>query len=198
MNRRQILRLGGLTITVPLVGCVSTGTQQSNPTRTTAEPNGELEEESAFSVTETDEIPVVKRTNEFADLYPDDKPFAEVVVGEKPENSDNPHGVRLFNEYENPRDIALTVNTGADSQTLVFEGEGTVSTDAYLALAIWRPSHYTIDLAVNGENGQLQKTFDVPQSAWDGGAGEEEGNSSSQHNVHIRENEIEVNFVGAG
>lgn len=196
MKRRQLLRLSGLTLTVPLGGCASMEPSQNSPTQTTAEPNGE-EEEPSFSVTETAEISVEKRTSGFADLYPDDKPFVEVVVGEKPNNSDNPHGVRIFNEYENSRDVSLTVNTESDSQTLVFEGEGTISANAYLAIAIWRPAKYTNKLDVSGEDVNLQKTFDVPQSAWNGGAGEEKG-SSSQHNVHIRKNEIEVNFVGAG
>lgn len=181
MDRRRLLRLSGLILSSSLIGCVSEG-----------------ESATSFSVTETGEIPVEKRTKGFADVYPDDKPSAEVVVGEKPENSDNPHGVRIFNEYGDSRDISLTVNAGSDSQTLVFEGEGAVSTDSYLALATWRPADYTTKLDVKSKTEQLQKTFDVPQSVWDGGAGEEEGGSSSQHNVYIRENEIEVNSVGAG
>jgi len=190
MDRRQLLRLSGLGVIGTLGGCTSIGASQNSPARTTDDPDGEIEEESAFSVTKTGKMPVEKRTSRFADVYPDDKPFAEVVIGEKSANADNPHGVRIFNEYENPRDVSLTVGTGHEERVLVMKGEGTISTGAYMALAIWRPRSYRVMFDVSGQDVHLQKTFEVPEDAWEG--------RSTQHNVYIRKNEIEVNFVGAG
>lgn len=199
MQRRLFLRLGGLTLLVPVGGCATRDASETSPPATNEQTGGK-KQESAFSVRETGKFSVEKRTSAFADPYPpNDKPFVEVVVGEKPNNSENPHGVRIFNEAEERRKVSLTVTTGSDSQRLVFEGDGTISTDTYLSIAIWRPAKYSNKLDVSGEDVNFEKTFEVPQSAWDGGAGEEEGRrSSSQHNVHIRKNEIEVNFVGGG
>lgn len=190
MERRQLLRLSGLGVPGMLGGCTSIGASQNSPTQTTADSDGEREEESVFSVTKTGKISVAKHTNRFADVYPDDQPFAEVVIGKKPANADDPHGVRIFNEYEKPRDVSLTVGTGHEERVLVMKGEGTISADAYMALAIWRPRTYRVMLDVSGQDVELQKTFEVPEDAWEG--------RSTQHNVHIRTNGIEVNFVGAG
>ena len=180
MKRRQLLRLSGLALTVSLGGCASIG---------------ETEGESEFTFTRTGEIPVEKRTNEFARSYPGQEPFAEVVFGERAKTSDNLYGVEIYNDFENPVEISLTVNRELDERTLMFEGEGTISIDEYMVIAISRPATYINTLEVRGEGVGLQKAFDVPQSAWEAGPKDDEG-TSPEHNVHIQKNEIEVRFVG--
>jgi hypothetical protein len=180
MRRRQALRLGGLALTVPLAGCASIGG---------------TEPESAFTLTTTGETSVEKRTSEFARSYPGQEPFTEVVFGEKSKTSDNLHGVEIYNDYENPVEISLTVNREGNERTLIFEGEGTISIDRYMAVAISSPATYINKLEVRGDDVNLQKTFDVPQSAWDAEPSEDKG-IGPEHNVHIKENEIEVRFVG--
>ena len=108
MKRRQLLRVSGLSLPIPLGGCAS---------------RGELEEESEFTFTRTGNIPVEKRTSEFARSYPGQEPFAEVVSGEKSNHSDSLHGVEIYNDYERPVEISLTVDRELDERTLVFEGE---------------------------------------------------------------------------
>jgi hypothetical protein len=180
VKRRQLLRLSGLTLAVPLGGCASIG---------------ETEEESAFTLTTTDQIPVEKHTSEFARSYPGQEPFAEVVFGERPQTSDNLHGVEIYNDHEGPAEISLTVNRGLDEQTLIFEGEGTISNNEYMVIAISPPATYINELEVSADGVALQKTFEVPQSVWDAGPKDDKG-TSPEHNVHIQHNEIEVRFVG--
>ena len=180
MERRQLLRVSGLGLTVPLGGCASIE---------------RIEEKSEFTFTRTGEIPVKKRTSEFARSYPGQEPFAEIVVGEKPNTSDNFHGVEIYNNFENPVEISLAVNGELDEQTLIFEGKGTILINEYVVIAISNPATYINKLEVSGEGMDLQKTFDVPQSAWEAGPKEDKG-ISPEHNVHIQKNEIEVRFVG--
>lgn len=156
---------------------------------------GDTEEKSDFTLTTSDQIPVEKRTSEFARSYPGQEPFAEVVFGKKPKTSDNLYGVEIYNDYENPVEISLTVNRELDEQTLIFEGEGTISINEYMVIAISRPATYINKLEVSGEGLDLQKTFDVPQSAWEAGPKDDKG-TSPEHNVHIQKNEIIVRFVG--
>jgi len=103
--------------------------------------------------------------------------------------------VEIYNDYENPVEISLTVNREGNERTLIFEGEGTISIDKYMAVAISSPATYINKLEVRGDDVNLQKTFDVPQSAWDAEPSEDKG-IGPEHNVHIKENEIEVRFVG--
>ncbi|QLD86177.1 hypothetical protein HWV23_10725 [Natronomonas halophila] len=180
MKRRQLLQLSGLTLSVSLGGCASIG---------------DIEEDSEFTVTRTGEIPVENRTSEFARSYPGQEPFAEVVFGERPKTSDNLHGVEIYNDYENPVEVSLTVNREEDERTLVFEGEGTISIDEYMVIAISPPATYINNLEVSGDDVNLQKTFDVPQSAWDAEPKDDKG-ISPEHNVHIKQNEVNVRFVG--
>jgi hypothetical protein len=180
VKRRQLLRLSSLALTVPLGGCASTG---------------ETEEESEFKLTTTDEIPVEKRKSEFTRSYPGQEPFAEVVLGEKPKTSDNLYGVEIYNDHEDPVEISLTVNRESNERTLVFEGEGTISNNEYVVIAISNPATYINKLETSDKNTDLQKTFDVPQSAWEAGQTDEKS-TSPEHNVHIQKNEIEVRFVG--
>jgi hypothetical protein len=180
VKRRRLLRLGGLTLTTTLGGCAS---------------RGGIEEESEFTLTRTGEIPVEKRTSDFVRSYPGQEPFAEVVFGEKPKSSDNFYGVEIYNDFDSSVAVTLTVDRGVDERTLVFEGEGTVSNDAYFAIAISRPDTYVSRLEVSGEDVDLQQIFDVPQSAWDAEPRDDKG-LSPEHNVHIQRNKIEVRFVG--
>lgn len=180
MRRRQALRFGGLALTVPLAGCASIGGTEA---------------ESAFTLTTTGETSVEKRTSEFARSYPGQEPFTEVVFGEKSKTSDNLHGVEIYNDYENPVEISLTISREGDERTLIFEGEGTVSIEKYMSVAISSPATYINKLEVGGENVDLQKTFQVPQSAWNVEPSGDKG-IGPEHNVHIKENEIEVRFVG--
>lgn len=180
MKRRQLLQLGGLTLSVPLGGCASIG---------------DIEEDSGFTVAKTGGLPVEKRTSGFARSYPGQEPFAEVVFGEKPKISDNLHGVEIYNDYENPVEISLTVNREGDERTLVFAGEGAISIDAYMVIAISQPATYINNLEISGEGVNLQKTFDVPRSAWDAEPKDDKG-ISPEHNVHIKQNEVNVRFVG--
>lgn len=180
MKRRQVLRLSGLVVTVTFAGCASIG---------------ETEEESEFTVTETSEIPVEKRTSEFARSYPGQEPFAEVVFGAEAKTADNLHGVEIYNDYENPVEISLTVDRESDDRKLVFEGEGTILNGEYIVIAISAPATYIHKLEANGERVNLQKTFDVPESAWDA-APEDDKGISPEHNIHINNDEIDVRFVG--
>ncbi|MFC4451141.1 MULTISPECIES: hypothetical protein [Halorussus] len=180
MRRRQVLRLSGLALTVPFAGCTSVvGT----------------EEKSEFTVTKTSGIPVKKRISEFARSYPGQAPFTEVVLGEKSKTADNSHGVEIYNDCENPVEISLTVNRGSDEGTLVFEGEGTILNGEYLVIVISDPTTYIHKLETSGEGVNLQKTFDVPQSAWNTAPKENKG-ISPEHNIHINKGKIDVRFVG--
>jgi len=127
MKRRQLLRLSGLALAVPLVGCGSIG---------------ETEEGSKFMLTTTDQIPVEKRTSELTRSYPGQEPFAEAVFGEKSQTSDNLYGVEIYNDYEGLAEISLTVCRGLDEQTLIFEGEGTISNNDYIVISISHPAIY--------------------------------------------------------
>ena len=146
-------------------------------------------------MTTTDEIPAEKRTSEFARSYPGQEPFAEVVFGEKPKTSDNLYGVEIYNDHENPVEISLTVKRGENKRTLALEGEGTISNNEYVVIVISNPATYIDKLETSGKNTDLQKTFDVPQSAWEAGQKDDRG-TSPEHNVHIQKNEIEVRFIG--
>lgn len=180
MKRRQALRLSGLAVTIPFAGCASIGG---------------TEEDSEFTVTETSEIPVEKRKGEFARSYPGQEPFAEVVLDEKAKTSGDLHGVEIYNDYEKPVDISLTVNKESDDGTLVFNSEGMISNGEYIVIAIWTPATYIHKLEAHDEGVNLQKTFDVPESAWDA-APEENKGISPEHNIHINNDEIDVRFVG--
>ena len=180
MKRRPLLGFSGLALTVPLVGCASIG-------GTTAE--------SEFTFTKTGRIPVEVRKSEFARSYPGQEPFAEVVLGENSGTPDNLHGVEVYNDSGSPVVISLTVNRGSDEGELVLEGEGAVSNGEYMVVAISRPATYINTLEVSGDGVNLQKTFDVPQSAWNA-APEENKGISPEHNVHINKDEIDVRFVG--
>ena len=146
-------------------------------------------------MTTTDETPIEKRTSEFARSYPGQEPFAEVVFGDKPKTSENLYGVEIYNDHEGPVEISLTVNRESSERTLVFEGEGTISNNEYVVIAISNPATYVNKLEASGKGVDLQKTFDVPQSAWEAGQKDDKG-ISPEHNVHIQKNEIEVRFVG--
>ena len=180
MKRRQLLRLSGLALTVPLVGCASIG---------------EPEKESEFTFTETGEISVEARTSEFARSYPGQEPFAEVVLGENSENPDGLHGVEVYNDSGSLVEISLTINRELDEDALVLEGEGTISNGEYMVVAIWRPATYINTLEVSGEGVNLQKTFEVLQSAWNAAPKDDKG-ISPEHNIHINKHEIDVRFVG--
>lgn len=180
MRRRQLLRMSGLPLIVPLGGCGSIGGEAT---------------ESKFTFTQTGKIAVENRTSEFARSYPGQEPFTEIVLGEKSEISDNLHGVEIYNDYENPVEISLTVNRESDDHTFVFEGEGIISTDEYMAIAITRPATYINEIEMRGEGVDLEKTFDVPRSAWEAGPKDDKG-ISPEHNIHLKKNEIEVRFVG--
>jgi len=180
VNRRQLLRCSSLTLTVPLGGCASIG---------------ETAEESEFTLTTTDQIPVEKRTTEFARLYPGQEPFAEVVLGEKPKTSDSLYGVEIYNDVQDPVEISLTVNRRSNNRTLAFEGEGTISNNEYVVIAISNPATYINKVETSGKGVDLEKTFDVPQSAWEAGQKDDKG-ISPEHNIHIQKNEIDVRFVG--
>lgn len=180
MKRRQLLRLSGLTLTVPLAGCASIG---------------ETDTESEFKLTKTEEIPVEKRTSEFARSYPGQEPFAEVVFGDLPKTAENLYGVEIYNDYESPVEVSLTLNRKSNERILVFEGEGTISNDEYVVIAISNPATYVNELEASGKGVDLQKTFDVPQSAWEAGQKDDEG-TTPEHNVHIYQNEIDVKLVG--
>ena len=156
---------------------------------------GDTEGGSEFTVTTTGEIPVEKRTSEFARSYPGQEPFAEVGFGEQPKTSDDLHGVEMHNDHEGPVEISLTVNKKLRERALVLEGEGMISDDDYLVIAISTPATYITKLEARGDGIDLQKTFDVPQSAWQAGPNDDKG-TSPEHNIHIQENEIEVRFVG--
>mgnify|MGYP000135603587 CR=1 FL=1 len=179
MNRRQLLAASALTLAVPLGGCASTGESAAN---------------SAFSLTRTGDIPVAKHTSEFARSYPGQEPATEVVVGESSRPA-GVHGVEIYNDSEDSVSVSLTVDVGPDEESLVCEGEGTISPGDYIALAISRPAAYTTRLAVSGADGDFRKAFDVHRSAWNATSGDDEG-LSPEHNVHIRRDEIEVRFVG--
>jgi hypothetical protein len=167
-------------MTVPLVGCAS---------------KGGSDEESKFTFTKTGGIPVEVRTSEFARSYPGQEPFAEVVLGENSETPDNLHGVEVYNDSGSPVEISLTVNRESDEGALVLEGEGAVSNGEYMVIAISRPATYINTLEVSRDGVDLQKTFDVPQSAWNAAPGDDKG-LSPEHNVHIQKNGINVRFVG--
>lgn len=180
MKRRQLLRLGGLALTVPLVGCAS---------------RGALEKDSEFTITKTGEIPVELRTSEFARSYSGQEPFAEVVLGENSGTPDSLHGVEMYNDSERLGEISLTIERESDEEALVLEGEGAISDGEYIVVAISRPATYVHTLEVSGEGMNLQKTFEVQQSAWNVAPKEEKG-ISPEHNVHINSDEIGVRFVG--
>lgn len=180
MKRRQFLQFSSLALTVPVSGCASIG---------------ETEEESEFTLTTTEHVPVEKRTGEFARSYPGQEPFAEVVFGETPNTSDNLHGVEIYNDYDGPVEISLSVDRESNERTLVFEGEGTISDTDYMVVAISHPATYISNLEVRGKEVNLQKTFEVPQRAWEAGPKDDEG-SSPEHNIHLKKNEIDVRFVG--
>lgn len=180
MNRRHLLRLSGLTLTVPLVGCASIG---------------ESERRSRFTFTETGEIPVELRTSQFARSYPGQGPFAEVVLGEISKNPGNLYGVEVYNDSKSPVEISLTVNCESDEGALVLDGDGLISKGEYMVVAISRPATYSNTLEVDRNGVDLQKTFDVPRSAWNAAPREDEG-ISPEHNIHINQDEIDVIFVG--
>jgi len=180
VKRRQLLRLSSLALTISLGGCASIGNTEA---------------ESEFTLTTTDEIPVEKRTSEFARSYPGQKPFTEVVLGEKSKTSDNLYGVEIYNDYADQVEISLTVNRESNERTLVLEGEGTISNNEYVVIAISNPATYSNKLEASGKGVDLQKTFDVPQSAWEAGQKDDKG-ISPEHNIHIQKNEIDVRFVG--
>ncbi|GAA0533487.1 hypothetical protein ABNG02_09475 [Halorubrum ejinorense] len=179
MERRQVLRFSGAALTLPLGGCASIRGRAA---------------ESRFTFTRTGELPVEKRTSEFARSYPGQEPFAEVVFGAEPKGTDDVHGVEIYNDCESPVEISLAVDDGGE-RTLVFGGEGTISTNEYMVIAISRPATYVSELEVRGDDVALQKTFDVPESAWEAGPADDKG-ISPEHNVHIQRNDIEVRFVG--
>lgn len=180
MKRRQLLGVSGLTLTVPFAGCAAIGG---------------TEEESEFTLRTTGSMQVEQRRSEFARSYPGQEPFTEVVLGENAKTADNLHGVEIYNDYENPVEVSLTVNREGEERNLVFEGEGMISTDEYMSIAITRPSTYINKLEVSGDDLNLQKTFDVPKSAWNAEGGENDG-LPPEHNVHIQKNAIHVRFVG--
>lgn len=180
MRRRQFLRLSSLALTVPLGGCASIG---------------DPEQDSEFTFTKAGEIPVAVRTSEFARSYPGQEPFAEVVLGENSETPDDLHGVEVYNDAGSLVEISLTITRESDDGALVVEGEGAISTGEYMVVAISRPATYSNTLAVSGDDVDLQKTFEVPQSAWNVAPKEDEG-ISPEHNVHIKNDEINVRFVG--
>ena len=101
----------------------------------------------------------------------------------------------MYNDSGSPVEISLTVNRGSHEGELILEGEGAVSNDEYMVVAITRPATYINTLEVRGDGVNLQKTFDVPQSAWNV-APEEEKGISPEHNIHINKDEIDVRFVG--
>jgi len=103
--------------------------------------------------------------------------------------------VEVYNDSESLVEISLTVNRESDGGTLVLEGKGAVLNGEYMAVAISRPATYINTLEVNGEGVDLQKTFDVPQSAWNAAPKEDKG-ISPEHNIHINKGEIDVRFVG--
>jgi hypothetical protein len=146
-------------------------------------------------VTTTDEISVEKRTSEFARSYPGQEPFAELVFGEKSKTSDDYHGVEIYNDHDGSVGISLTVNRESNERTLVFEGEGTISDNEYVVIAISDPATYINKLEASGDDVNLQKTFEVPQSAWEARPEDDKG-ISPEHNVHIQNNGIDVRFVG--
>ncbi|WP_435182120.1 hypothetical protein [Halorussus sp. AFM4] len=180
MKRRQLLRLGGLALTVPLVGCASIG---------------EPEKESEFTFTKTGEIPVEVRTSEYARSYPGQEPFAEVVLGENSQTPGNLYGVEVYNDSRSLVEISLTTNRESDDGALVLEGEGAISNGEYMVVAISRPATYINTLEISGTGVDLQKTFEVPQSAWNAAPKENEG-IGPEHNIHINKDEIDVRFVG--
>lgn len=138
---------------------------------------------------------IEQRRSEFARSYPGQEPFTEVVLGENAITANNLYGVEIYNDYENSIEISLTVNREGEERKLVFGGEGIISTDSYMALGITRPATYINKLEVRGDDVNLQKTFDVPESAWEAEGGEDDG-LPPEHNVHIQKNAIRVRFVG--
>jgi hypothetical protein len=133
--------------------------------------------------------------SEFARSYPGEEPFAEVFLGEKSETPEHLHGVEVYNDSQSPVKISLTVNRQSVDGPLVVAGEGLISNGEYMAVAISRPATYINTLEVSGETVDLQKTFDVPQSAWNAVPKENKG-ITPEHNIHINNGEIEVRFVG--
>lgn len=180
MKRRQFLRLSGLGLTVPLGGCASIGNPEQN---------------SEFTFTKAGGIPVEVRTREFARSYAGQEPFAEVVLGENTETPDNLHGVEVYNDAGSLVEISLTITRESDDGALVVEGEGAISTGEYLVVAISPPATYSNSLGVSRDGVDMQKTFEVPQRAWHAAPKEDEG-ISPEHNVHIKNDEIAVRFVG--
>ncbi len=180
MNRRQVLRLGGLALTLSLAGCTLRNDQGT---------------ESAFTFTETGDMPATVRTRGFLRSYPGQAPFAEVVLGERPDSPDQVHGVEVYNDSERVVTISLTITRGVDEDTLVVDGEGTILAGEYMTIALSTPATYYNTLAVRGDGLDLQRTFEVSQRVWDAPPAEY-SSIGPEHNIHIHDDEIAVRFVG--
>lgn len=179
MDRRKYVCVVGTSAVSILAGCSSRGNaNKSNMT----EPE-DVAAESNFTLTSTEDMRIVRNDEEFADSYPDEKPFTEIVVGEKSDNRDNPHGVRVFLKRDASVDLNVSLTTKSGP---VFEGEGTVKPNTYLAIAIWSKRDYSMRI----ETDNLHKEFSITRDLWDA--------RNTQHNVVINDSGINVELGGAG
>lgn len=166
MERRKYLKGLGAGITLSLSGCASSGS--SGETESEGNSPTTVEGEMCFSIEDMGDLRMELKKNDFADAYPDNKPSCEIVVGERPEDIDNPHGVRIYNRESTKQTVTVESEVGDSGDELVFTGESEVEAeDGYIAIALWEPMTYEFAITADSQASNPEETFTVQPDAWE-------------------------------
>lgn len=155
MNRRTFFTGAGLTLSIPLVGCIANSTRLGD----TGDDGGS--EDSNIPDSPSD-FPV--DTGDLGELDPENT-SKQVDVGSRAEVDDayRPHDVRIWNEANEPeivlRIIEYPVKSVVHHETYEIPG------DTELAVSLLEPSEYLIEARVPGT--EKQQTLRVPCDFFD-------------------------------